>query len=1286
MLVLTLVSFPLSAFATPGEAPVVTTFEPLISNGLLFKGQTTFEDVTSYGFEYGESTGYGETITLTEELSQYSLAFALGEAGSEPSQFSNTPNHLKVDPFGNIFIADGWNGILKFDSSGDFIKRIGQNGTSDGEFSYVHSFTFDDEGNIYVSDGAPSHRVQKLDNDGNFLMKFGSEGNGNGEFWALSDIGVNDNGDIYVLDSGNHRFQKFDANGNFVSKQGSYGSQEGQFYYLNKIEFDDNGNFYIADYNNNRIAKFNSQDQFDSYIAIPQVEGPNFKVNPNGEINFYSLEASSRKVKKLDSTGNVVAEFGKYGPDDDELSNPSNLYFDGDDVFIVDSYRVKKFVHSDTTSYFSARPQDLQCDSEYNFRAWAENAQGKSYGENKSFTTGECSNVTSSIVGTPSATKVTLEWEERLNGDYWKIAYRKTDTNDWAAIEIYNEGGNVVMGLDENSTYEFRVSSRSAYSDELWGLWSDPILITTLEAQDYPIDTCQELQDIGWDPETGETGDLEGNYYLTKDIDCSESESWHEEPIDFGFMGLHASGFIPIGDFNFEARDMYENAFYGNFDGRGHTISNIYQRGSSYMHGLFALTYGSEITNLTLENLNIELTRSVGYVGGLAGTSIDTTIENVHVNGNIASVAGEPPKYSPGNYLYDVVDTAAGLYVSTEYDGIVKLNEGGQVLANYGDLDNVGDFDVDTQGNIYTISSDRSSIVKYNSEGQEVIRFAQGDSYSIYRIDITDEDLVYVNGNDLSIYSATGELVQNIDVDASSTSSSQRIAVLDSGDFYIGDSGYLYKYNSAGELIEQIGSPGQNENDFYTITGLSVAPDGNLYVLDRDRQRISVVSPDGEFLNSFSLSPEVNDGRPEIYSISTFEVANDGSIYLLSARNLIHLDANGAYLDTLTEESIEMLSVGGLVGMGYSENVFASIVSRSSTDVDIDVTFSNLDMAFISGGVNYGTVDFSDFNSKGSIAVNGSGMETLVVSGITSYNLAGSIKRSYSSSDISATSDSLTGAGGLVSYGIGMTIEDSFYRGLIDLDSPTPIQAGIGAYLIESQIEDETNVRPVVLENNVYDESLAGTASCALAMDEQGDPIQIDDSACGSANEDGNEDAYFYGNRTSRPLDAWDFDNIWKVNNNELPTLRTTAVNPVEQEEDSEGVEEEIGAGGNSSLPPDGLPARKPVSLRGLNPSVGSTSSSGSNESDISGLENAESATKKLLEVLGDVDLNGGESAAIETFAQEGKSRSPLSPQLLVVSISGLAATAFIFGRWYLRWRKLPELVMEKPAPIKRWK
>ena len=128
------------------------------------------------------------------------------------------------------------------------------------------------------------------------------------------------------------------------------------------------------------------------------------------------------------------------------------------------------------------------------------------------------------------------------------------------------------------------------------------------------ITSCACLQKIG------ELENLDKNYILKNDIDCSATRNWND-----------GNGFIPIG---------YNDGFTGIFDGNNHTIYNLYIGGSSVetseVAGLFGYVFDASLKNIKLKDVNInEKTDDFLGVGGLVGYVFDSNIYNCSVTGSI---------------------------------------------------------------------------------------------------------------------------------------------------------------------------------------------------------------------------------------------------------------------------------------------------------------------------------------------------------------------------------------------------------------------------------------------------------------------------------------------------------------------------------------------------------------------------------------------------------------------------------------------------------------------------
>jgi hypothetical protein len=128
---------------------------------------------------------------------------------------------------------------------------------------------------------------------------------------------------------------------------------------------------------------------------------------------------------------------------------------------------------------------------------------------------------------------------------------------------------------------------------------------------------------------------LDGNYYLTQDIDASATSGWNG--------GL---GFEPVGAYGGASDDE----FAGTFDGNGYKITGLYiNRPATSNTGLFGYVFPwnaaeVKIANVTLEDCDIsgvEVGALAGFVASGQGVQdkYAITIQNCHVTGT-STVAG----------------------------------------------------------------------------------------------------------------------------------------------------------------------------------------------------------------------------------------------------------------------------------------------------------------------------------------------------------------------------------------------------------------------------------------------------------------------------------------------------------------------------------------------------------------------------------------------------------------------------------------------------------------------
>ena len=134
-----------------------------------------------------------------------------------------------------------------------------------------------------------------------------------------------------------------------------------------------------------------------------------------------------------------------------------------------------------------------------------------------------------------------------------------------------------------------------------------------LGTEDYPfrITNCDELVEIA--------SSVSSHYVLLNDIDCSDSLEWNE-----------GSGYYP------------PQNFYGSFDGRHNTISNLFSAYAGVSGGLFGSINGGTVKNVNVITSDFTFTSS--YSGGIVGRCYNGCI----VSGSSFSGSVSGPSYVGG--------------------------------------------------------------------------------------------------------------------------------------------------------------------------------------------------------------------------------------------------------------------------------------------------------------------------------------------------------------------------------------------------------------------------------------------------------------------------------------------------------------------------------------------------------------------------------------------------------------------------------------------------------------
>lgn len=130
-------------------------------------------------------------------------------------------HHIKLDPEGNVWIADFRNHVIeKYTPEGKRLLTLGESGKAgcdEGHFNGPTDMAFLPNGDVFISDGYGNRRVVHFDKEGRFVKAWGDEGTAPGQFALPHGIAIDSQNRIYVADRNNARTQVFNTDGKLLS-------------------------------------------------------------------------------------------------------------------------------------------------------------------------------------------------------------------------------------------------------------------------------------------------------------------------------------------------------------------------------------------------------------------------------------------------------------------------------------------------------------------------------------------------------------------------------------------------------------------------------------------------------------------------------------------------------------------------------------------------------------------------------------------------------------------------------------------------------------------------------------------------------------------------------------------------------------------------------------------------------------------------------------------------------------------------------------------------------------
>jgi trimeric autotransporter adhesin len=306
------------------------------------------------------------------------IAGGLGDNGAATAGKLFNPNSVAVDKFGNIYISDyGNNLIRKIDATGVI--------TSLATGMRPRGIVTDTFGNVYVAD-ANSRRIFKIKTTGTISTYAGRGGGGDlgdgGPATAAeltpTALAFDRNGNLYAADNNNNscKIRKIDTSGIITTVAGNgpggftgdgFAATLAKIKSATGVSVDKLGNIYIADNGNNRVRKVNATGIITTYagngiLGYAGDGGPatvaNFNVvtsvfaDTSG--NVFVADNANNEIRMINSSGiinRIAGSFvgGGYSGDGGsaltaQLNNPTGINQDiHGNLFIADHNYPKLF-------------------------------------------------------------------------------------------------------------------------------------------------------------------------------------------------------------------------------------------------------------------------------------------------------------------------------------------------------------------------------------------------------------------------------------------------------------------------------------------------------------------------------------------------------------------------------------------------------------------------------------------------------------------------------------------------------------------------------------------------------------------------------------------------------------------------------------------------------------------------------------------------------------------------------------------------------------------------------
>ncbi len=349
----------------------------------------------------GAATLFVKAVGVTT-LAGWPGASGAADGSGRSARFA-FPGGVRVDPSGNLFVADSSNYTIRKVTPGGVVTTVagtpGKSGSADGpaakaQFAGIGGVAIDSAGNLFVADSG-NYTIRKITPAGvvsTFAGLAGTRGDTDGTGTAArlydpQNLAIDSADNIYVPDGAGNVVRKITPAGvvTTLAGSGATGSADGtglaaQFNNPTGIAVDPRGIVYVADNGNNTVRRIAPGGVVTTLAGIPQVSG---NTDGDGKLasfygpagvgidssgNVYVADSRNNTIRMISPSGFVTTVAGLSGDADSidglggtaRFNSPGDVTIDSSGiVYVADALNstIRRIIPgSDSAPIFTAEP------------------------------------------------------------------------------------------------------------------------------------------------------------------------------------------------------------------------------------------------------------------------------------------------------------------------------------------------------------------------------------------------------------------------------------------------------------------------------------------------------------------------------------------------------------------------------------------------------------------------------------------------------------------------------------------------------------------------------------------------------------------------------------------------------------------------------------------------------------------------------------------------------------------------------------------------------------------